>query len=287
MSAEVLSKELVFSFFEKRREDAHKGDFGKAALVCGSFGMAGAAVLSARACVICGAGLTNVVCDKDIYPIIASHIAEPIFTLVENDITPVIQGVQSADAVGIGCGLGKSDKAKDKLLAVLENSNCPIVIDADGINLLSTNIDLLKKAKSPIVLTPHVMEMSRLSGLSVDFINKNRESVAIDFAKEHNVCVVLKGKNTVIAFGDKVYINPTGNSGMATGGSGDVLTGMIVSFLAQGMSLEKGVLSAVYLHGLCGDIGAKALSEHCLTPSAMMDFLPQIFLEIEGRAQTS
>lgn len=278
---EALTKEKIFSLFPPRQADTHKGDYGKAVLVCGSYGMAGAATLAAKGSLLCGAGLTHVVCPDSIYPILATALPEPVFTPIAEDLTPLSRAVRSASAVGIGCGLSRGILPAKMLSKTVEACKVPLVIDADGINLLAENIDLLERCRAPVILTPHAGEMARLCGISVEEVRQDRERTAAEFAKKYGVTVVLKGHRTLVATPDKVYQNPTGNAGMATGGSGDVLCGMTVSLLAQGLKVEDAACAAVYLHGLCGDAAAKVLSQHSLTPSAMLSFLPQIFLEIE------
>lgn len=280
---EILTEQKIFSMFPPRNENSHKGDFGRAALVCGSYSMAGAAMFAARACVLCGAGLTNVICPDEIYPILAASLPEPIFTPIKNDLSPLKEAVKSADAVAVGCGLSKSHRANLMLCKTLESAKSPIVIDADGINLLTRNIELLKETPAQKILTPHVGEMSRLCGKSAGYISAHREQTAADFAKEYKVILVLKGHNTVIASPEgEIFINPTGNAGMATGGSGDVLCGMIVSLLAQGLSPIDSACSGVYLHGICGDLSSQKYSQHSTTPSSIIEQIPEIFLKIEG-----
>ena len=173
--------------------------------------------------------------------------------------------------------------ALKKLKLIINYAVSPIVIDADGINLLSCNIDILKRAKTPIILTPHPAEMSRICGKSVSEINANRVIVAADFAKKHGVYLVLKGNETVIAAPDgRVNINPTGNAGMATGGSGDVLSGIIAGLLAYNTDVFDAVTKAVYIHGLAGDISAEKLSQTSVLPSDIIKELPCVFKTLEG-----
>ena len=167
---------------------------------------------------------------------------------------------------------------KRLLRLIVANSKNPLVIDADGINALSHDIDIIKTAKCDIVITPHPMEMSRLTGLSVEQIENNRQKTALDFALKHGVTVILKGHETVVATkSGEVYINTTGNSGMAKGGSGDVLSGMLGAFLAQGISVKDASILGVYLHGLAGDNAAKKLSKAGMLPRDIIDEIPLLF----------
>ena len=170
-------------------------------------------------------------------------------------------------------------KGKNITLLTLEK---PLVLDADGINALSEHINLLEKHSGEILLTPHPAEMARLINSDVKTVQQNRQKTASDFAKKYGVTVILKGHGTVIALKDgRVFINPTGNPGMATGGSGDVLSGMLVSFLAQGLSPETAAKAAVYIHGAAGDLAAEKKSQRSMLPSDILNELPRLFLEYE------
>lgn len=267
-----------------RDKNSHKGTFGTALLVCGSYGMAGAAVLAAKAALRSGIGKLKMAVHKSVYGICAVSVPEAVFLPYGLGFKKaVLNDIQTADSILLGCGCGLSKSTLEKLKLTIKNANCPIVIDADGINLLSQNIDILKQAKTPIILTPHPMEMSRLCGKSVREINANRLSIAADFAKNHGVYLVLKGNETVVAAPDgRVNINPTGNAGMATGGSGDVLSGIMAALLAYNADVFFAITSAVYIHGLAGDSAAEKLSETALLPSDIIKELPCVFKTLEG-----
>lgn len=284
---EIVETLKVFSMFGSRKSDSNKGDFGRGLIFAGSYGMAGAAAIAAKGCIKCGAGLTDIACPESIYPILATMLPEAIFHPLPQiyDIEYIHSLLKKSSAAAIGCGMGKSDFTCNILKAVIENSKIPIIIDADGINCLSDNIEWLQSAKCPIILTPHMGEMSRLTGMSIEEIRISRMKTALDFSEKYNVHLVLKGHETIICSPDgAAAINTTGNAGMAVGGCGDLLTGMILSFLAQKMPVADSVIAGVHLHGMAGNIAVKKTSEHCLTPNDMIDVLPEIFLQIEDLA---
>lgn len=280
----------VRNMLHPRDPESNKGNYGRLLCVCGSEGMAGAAVMSARAAVRCGAGIVEAALPKAIYPIVASQVCEPVFTLLElsaaNELLPggeevLRSALGRACAVLIGCGLGKSAAARRLLSIVLENSPVPIVLDADGINIVSENIDILKTVRVPLILTPHPGEMARLLKTDVSEVQKNRETVAREFAKRRGVILVLKGAGTLVAAPDgRLFRNATGNPGMAKGGSGDVLAGMIGSFAAQGIEPFEAASGAVFLHGLAGDLCARKYSMTAMLPTDLIDELPELFREI-------
>lgn len=275
----------------RRRYNDNKGTFGKLLNVCGSRNMQGAAVLCARAAVRSGAGLVYCAFPEKAYCAVASKLTVPLMLPLPDDKdgflcagaqSVILEKLKTMSSVVIGCGLGLTDDTQKIVSSVIESAECPVVVDADGINAVSLNINILKKAKAPVILTPHPGEMSRLTGLSIDDITSDRAKTASDFAKEYGVIVLLKGANTVIASPDgRLFINPTGNAGMAKGGSGDMLSGMIGAFSAQGMSAFDAAVAGAYLHGLCGDIAVKDYSYTGLTPSIMLDYLPMLFSKYE------
>ncbi len=276
----------------KRPKDCHKYDFGKALLICGSYGMAGAAKLAASSAIKCGAGLVSVCLPKSIYSIVASNINEAVFNPLEETENGRISAINAdkiselstnASATLIGCGMGCDDGTAELVKAVINSSEKPVVIDADGINCISRHIDIIKGNKAPLIITPHMGEMSRLCGLSADEIRKDIMNVGQSFAKKHGIILVLKGARTVTFTPDGYsFINLSGNSGMATAGSGDMLAGMIVSLLAQGVEPNLAAYTAVYLHGKSGDLAVKRYSERAMTPSDMINLLGDIFLEYEN-----
>lgn len=268
--------------YKKRPKNAHKGTFGTALTFCGSYGMCGASVLSAKSALRSGVGILKAaVCDKN-YSAFTACAPEAVVSLFKTDSDgfadipeeKVSSLLNSADAVLFGCGTGRSDKAVKALKAIIKNSEIPMVLDADGINILSQDINIIRERKAPLIISPHPKEMSRLTGLSVLEIENNRIKAAADFAENYKATVILKGANTVVACSDgEIFINTTGNSGMASGGSGDVLSGIIVSLLAQGYSEKDAAVTAVYIHGLAGDFAAKRLTKRSMIASDIIEEL--------------
>ena len=278
---EKISPARFEKYLARRESEAHKGSFGRALLICGSFGMAGAAVLSARAALRSGVGLCECLLPPDIYPIVSAAVPEAVFT-PDDSLRTVLKRVQAAGAVLIGCGLGAGRQAAEAVQMVCETCERPLVIDADGINAICGHIDVLEKHQSDVILTPHPGEMARLIGTSAAQIQSRREETAREFAARTGTILVLKGHETVVALpGGETFVNPTGNPGMATGGSGDVLAGILVSLLAQGLPAAEAAMAAVYIHGLAGDRSAARLSPLAMLPSEIIERLPEVFLEFE------
>ncbi len=268
--------------FKKRRHNAHKGDFGTALMLCGSYGMAGAAILSAKAALRSGVGILKAVICDSIYAPFTSSVPEAVCVPVPQnrkgtlspayiDLETCLKGIS---AVLIGCGLSNNHDTEELVKAVCLNSNVPIIIDADGINAIAGSIDIIKKTKAPVILTPHPAEMARLIGSTAKEVEEDRIGTARWFTAEYGCILVLKGADTIIAMPDgKIYFNLTGNPAMATGGSGDVLAGITVSLLAQGLSPEEAAKSAIYLHGLAGDKAAEKRGERAMLPSDIIEEL--------------
>ena len=291
---EFLSADMSFvkQALPKRAVDSNKGDFGRLLSICGSKNMQGAAVMCAQAAVRSGAGLVCCAFPEKAYSAIASKLTEPLMLPLPNDSEGfmslkasdiILDNLKKSSAAVIGCGLGCTEDTEKLVFSVINKAQCPLVIDADGINALSKNINVLKTATAPIILTPHPGEMARLTGLSVDEIQSKRLSVAKAFAQMSGCIVVLKGCNTVIASPDgSCCVNPTGNAGMAKGGSGDVLAGIIGSFCAQGMDCLDAAVCGAYIHGMCGDDLAAAFSKTGMTPTMMLEYLPSLFSKFEN-----
>lgn len=257
------------------KADAHKYSKGYAAVFAGSYLMAGAAILAGKAALKSGAGIVRMVVPEEIYPICATSLPEAVYSVMGSDVD-----LSKCNSVLFGCGVGQGELAEDTLLKLLAECEKPLLIDADGINLLSKHIDVLKSKKCPVVLTPHIGEMSRLTGLGSEYISNNRERTAKDFAKEYGVTLLLKGKDTVIAspYGE-VYVNPTGTSALATAGSGDVLSGIITAFMAQGADPFKAAVMGAYVHGLSGEKAEEALTARCVMASDIIEYLKDAFKE--------
>ena len=271
-----------------RLSSANKGSCGRVSIIAGSKGMTGAAALSALGALRSGAGLVTALTPSSEQPILAVKLTEAMTVPLphENGIISaaaadtVLESIQNADAVVFGPGLGKGRGILPLLERIVTEFTKTLIIDADGINALSSNIDILNRKKCSVILTPHPGEMSRLSGLSISEIQSARIKTAEDFADRFDVTVALKGEGTVIAArGGKTAVNPSGNCGMATGGTGDVLSGVVAALAAQGCTPYDSAVLGVYLHGLAGDIAAAEKGVHGLIASDLCGALPAAFLE--------
>lgn len=273
----ILDKKSISKNILKRNKFCNKGNFGRAVLIAGSCGFTGAAYISTQSAVKSGAGLVTLISHKDVQNILSSKFIEAM-TVNFDDELKFNNCLNKANSIAIGPGMGNNKFTYEIVEKVLRKTNCPIVLDADAINVLKDNIDILKNANNKIIITPHPGEMSRITGLDIDYINNNRIDVAKNFASKYGVIVLLKGYNTVITDGKKTYINSTGNSAMANGGMGDCLTGIIVSFLAQGYDPIKATYISTFIHGYCGD----KLSEKmfCVNAEDIIKYLPFAIKEI-------
>lgn len=286
-----ITSEMVKSLLPARPADANKGTFGHLLSVCGSMNMPGSAVLAASAAVRMGVGLVTAAFPMAAYNAIAPHLTEPLLCpllsdengfLSSNSYFGISDRLEKASACLIGCGLGQTKDTRIIVREMLIHSQKPIVLDADGINIIAGNINVLNAVSCPIVITPHPGEMARLCQISVEEVQQQRENVALWLANKTQTTVVLKGAGTIIATPDgKCYINKTGNQGMAKGGSGDMLAGMIASLLAQGLSPEASAICGVYLHGAAGDLAASETSMRGITPSDMVRALPKLLSKYE------
>ncbi len=273
-----ILKEDVLTFLKHRSPVAHKGNFGHALLFAGSFGKMGAAVLSATACLRSGAGLLTVRAPQCGYEILQTSIPEAMVSIdPESHFLSGHIHIDKYNAIGIGPGIGVEKETQNVLKLLIQNASCPMVLDADAINILAENKTWLSFLLSNTILTPHPKEFERLVGPSSDSEERIRKQ--IEFSIKYRVIVVLKGAHTSISSpqGD-VFFNSTGNPGMATAGSGDVLTGIITSFLAQQYTPIQAALLGVYIHGLAGDIAAKKISMEAMIASDIVNNLPDSFL---------
>lgn len=282
----LLFNKAVFN----RPDDSNKGTLGSLLCICGSYGMAGAAIMAGKAALRCGIGLLKIAVPKSIYPVCATNILESVYYPLEETSNGVISSkntdfllemCEKSSAVVIGCGLSVCDDTKNLVQSVITNCEKPLVIDADALNCICNKTEILKNLKVPAIITPHPGEMARLLHSTPKTVNSNRENTAIDFAKKFGVVTVLKGAGTIIASPDgEVYINHTGNSGMATGGSGDVLSGIIGSLLAQGAAPINAAAAGVFLHGTIGDLAAEKLGKISMLPTDMIDMIPTAYLKL-------
>ncbi len=275
-----LDHKDILEMLPERNTTAHKGDFGKLLLLCGCQGYTGAASLAAMGALRTGAGLVYLGVPECIYAIEAVKLLEPIiFPLPDQDgmladaaINKISMMLDRMDAVLIGPGIGRSAGTEHVLIWLVQHFDGPIVIDADGIYLLREHIDILRGRTCPVILTPHEGEFSQLMGQACS----NRIEAAVEAARKLCSIVVLKGHKTVITDGDTVYINTTGNPGMAVGGSGDVLAGIITALLGQGQQPLQAAAAGVWIHGAAGDICAQQIGTYGMLPSDMLSVIPRL-----------
>jgi len=280
MQIRELNHETVLSILPDREPWSHKGTFGKILLLCGSRGFTGAAYLAAMGALRSGAGLTFLGVPESIYAIEAVKLNEPVvFPLPDEDgklsymaVGKILERLPTMDAVLIGCGLGQSKGTFDVVKAVLENAMCPVVVDADGINLLKEHKDILRGRQYPTILTPHEGEFLRFGGT----LEGDRMEAAARYARDWNCILLLKGHETCITDGEIHYRNKTGNPGMAVGGSGDVLAGIVVSFLGQGIAPLEAAACGAWIHGAAGDLCAEKIGQYGMLPSDMLLLLPRL-----------
>lgn len=272
----ITSEEFVDNLLPRRDRNAHKGSFGRVLIVGGSVGFTGAPVLAANAALRTGAGLIFVGVPEAVYPIVAQKLDEPMVFPLACDgegrlntraIPELVKRLENCDACLVGPGLGRSPAILDVVGAILTHAACPVILDADGINCLEGNIDVLGEAKGPVLLTPHDGEFRRLGG---DPAPDRRYETARALARTWGVTVLLKGHRTLTVSPEKVWLNPTGNPGMATGGSGDVLAGILLALLGQGLAPTEAAAAAAWIHGSVGDYCAEAWGQRGMTPTDMI-----------------
>ncbi|UCB52384.1 MAG: NAD(P)H-hydrate dehydratase [Candidatus Zixiibacteriota bacterium] len=296
----LIAKEEVREMIPQRPGDAYKGTCGRVVLIAGSTGLTGAAVLASLSCLRAGAGMAILGTPKTLDPIMEMKMTEVMThplpdvrkkgALALRGLGEIRELLKWGDCCAIGPGLGQHFETIELVQRLVSKLKMPTVIDADGLNALAKNVSVIKECEAPLILTPHIGELSRLSGIPISDIDKDKRKHASDFAEEYNCVLVLKGAPTLISEpGGQTYVNPTGNAGMATAGSGDVLTGIIVGLLAQMLMLEKGgdikqimldsSLSGVYIHGLTGDLAREEKGEMGLIAGDMMDKTPAALLK--------
>jgi ADP-dependent NAD(P)H-hydrate dehydratase / NAD(P)H-hydrate epimerase len=290
LHSEGINRTLSYFYFQEiediqkiiqpRSKFAHKGSFGHALLIAGSFGKMGAAVLASKACLRSGVGLLTSHVPRQGYTIIQATVPEAMASVDEHDFMfTCFPELTAFSAVGIGPGLNKKHNTCKAFCELLEKINIPLVIDADGLNILSENKTWLEKLPENSILTPHPGEFQRLAGESVNSYERIQKQ--LQFSKQYKVVVVLKGAFTSIATPDgKLYFNSTGNAGMATAGSGDVLTGIILGLLAQGITPVDAARVGVFIHGLAGDLAATVISENALIAGDIIDYIGKAFLTL-------
>lgn len=270
----------------QRRPHTNKGSYGKVLVIAGSVNMAGAAVFSARAAYLSGCGLVRVFTPEENRTIIQSTLPEAVLTTYNSkkpEPEAVIAAMQWADVIVCGPGLGTGDAARRLVHSVLKNAAVPVIMDADALNVISEETDILRKPHTDLIVTPHLGEMARLQGVAISYIQDHLVESAEEFARTYNLICVLKDAGTITAVPyERTYLNLSGNNGMATGGSGDVLTGVIAGLIAQGTKPELAAPLGVYVHGLAGDEAACEHGRYSLMAQTLLDALPKIFKKKEG-----
>lgn len=288
----LTDREFVHTVIRKRPRDIHKGDCGRVLLICGSEEMAGAAVFATRAAIKSGSGLVYTCTAREIFPVLQISVPEGICKSWDK----VKENLMQYDAIAIGPGLGTGAETAVKMHHVLSDYDGPVIIDADGLNAIAADPNLqalICETRAKVIVTPHVGEARRLLGMSAAGGQANgtdrkagqgsmtREELAEALTKKYKCVVVMKGAGTIVALSETdAYINTTGNPGMATAGSGDVLTGIIASFAGQGMAAEDAARAGVFVHGLAGDLAAEHFGEYGLTASDIADYVPFALKEL-------
>lgn len=277
----------AIKLFPKRAKNSHKGDFGRLLNVAGCKRMSGAAALSTKAALRSGVGLVTLAAPETVISRIAGSIPEAMYLVLDNagsdemkmqkNADTIVKECESKTAVAIGCGLSVTEETKIIVKNVISKVACPIILDADGINCIADNIDIIRDTKAELVITPHIGELARLSGVTVEEAAADRLTLAVTLARDYGITVVAKGVPTIVAGHGKVYVIPAGNPGLSCGGSGDVLTGIIAAFCAEGLALPDAAAAGVYIHGAAADITAEKLSEIAMLPSDVIENLPFVF----------
>lgn len=274
---ETVTARLARRLLPTRRADGHKGTFGRIYVVAGDVGYTGAPVYAAEAAARTGSGLVFVGVPQAVYPIVAARCATAMAQPLPEDREVLLERLKGCDAVVLGPGLGRSQAAEELMLFLLEKLECPVVLDADGINAAAAHIDVLRGRRCPTVVTPHEGEFLRLGG----DLSLGREEAALTAARELGCVLVLKGPGTITAAPDgRARRNTTGNCGMAKGGSGDILSGMIASLIGQGADPFDAAACAVWLHGRSGDLCQRQMTAYAMTPPDMVERLPEVFREL-------
>lgn len=283
-----MAKDTALGPLPERDQSAHKGSFGKVLVVAGSRGMPGAASLATESALRSGAGLAVLAVPDSALAAVAARFACSTFiplpetaegTLSADATEAVIAAARDAAVVAMGPGLSQNSETADAIRWLVRAIRRPLVLDADALNAFRGRNEEFLGREQTTILTPHPGELARLTKLTTRDIQADRENIALDFARSHQSIVVLKGHGTVVTDGQRIYINPTGNAGMATGGSGDVLTGVIAGLLAQGLDPYESAKTGVFVHGLAGDLAARETGELSLIATDILARLPQAFIE--------
>lgn len=274
----------------RRKENTHKGSYGRVAIVAGSRGMTGAPYLACQSALRTGSGLVYSFIPESLETIMSIKLTESIIKPINDrgtghfvieSLEGIIKKINNMDSIALGPGIGMDNERVELVGHIIKNANCPMVIDADGLNCISKNIEILEGHGGALVITPHPGEMARLLKIETKDIEEKREYYSRYISEEYNVITVLKGHKTIVSSPKgEIYINNTGNPGMATAGSGDVLTGIIASLLGQGLKAFDAAKLGVYLHGLAGDIAKDKVGEYGMIAGDIMEMVPYAILEI-------
>jgi len=275
----------------RRRTDANKGDFGRALIVGGSVGMSGAPMLAAAAALRSGAGLVELAVPWSVYLPAAARLpaalVKPLTETPDGTLDATAEEMRAvmepATAAAIGPGMGKTEGALRTLRLLIDSAKTPVVYDADALNILAAKALDMKKLRRDAVLTPHPGEMARLAGRTRDDVQADRRGVAVAYAKEHSVIVVLKGAQSIVTDGERLFVNSTGSHGLARGGTGDVLAGVAAALLAQKMDSFDAAVLAVHAHGLAGDLAQERLGAMGMTADDVVEALPEAWKRLERR----
>lgn len=283
----ILTNESCRCVLPERKPSSHKGDFGRLLNIAGSLSYSGAAVMSTQAALRTGVGLCTLAAPISVVKSLTGRLIENTFLplpetadgfIGENAQESLLCILPRISAISIGCGLGNSESTRKMTEFIIKNASCPIIIDADGINSISDNINVLRERTGETILTPHLFEFSLICKKSPTEIQNDRISAARQFAQEYGVTIVLKGANTVITDGDDVYVNTSGNPGLAKGGSGDVLCGIIAGLAVQDVNPFRAAVCGVYCHGFAADLMAREMPYASILASDIINKLPQVFL---------
>lgn len=287
----LMEEQLVFDVLKKRARDSHKGDYGRLLNIAGCQQYMGAAVLSSLAAMRTGAGYVTLASTKEVCRTVLPSLPEAVLMPLQQtpeggisykEMDTILEAAQSADAVLVGNGLGTSEDACRIVYTLIKELSCPLIVDADGINVISRNIDILKQSGCPILLTPHLKELSRLTTLPMEQLRADPLTAGLAFAREYGVHLILKGAYTTTVNSEgQVWINTTGNPGLAKAGSGDVLAGIVGSLAAQGYHPDQAAACGAWIHGLAGDYAARVCSQYGMLARDVIDSLCDVFADYQ------
>lgn len=271
----------IKELFKCRDKDANKYDFGVVGLMGGSLEFSGAIKLAnlSLSALRSGSGLVRVIVEENLKDAILPYLLEQTLFILDNNLNKALNNL---DVLAVGMGWGQDESRTQYLECILKNFTGKLIIDADGLNILAKNLNWLEKTKAKIVLTPHLKEFSRLTGISVDKIKENSLEYAQDFARKHNIILLLKGSSTIVTDGVTTYLVESGSPGMATAGSGDVLSGIIAGFLGYNSYTPLSVAAAAYLAGLAGSLATKKYTDIASIASDQIEFIPEAIKIIRG-----